>query len=113
MRKLCFALDLKDDPQLIAEYERLHLRENERPEITKSIAGAGILNMEIFRTGNRLFMIMETTDDFDAAKKQEMDAGNPAVVEWEDHVSQFQQPLPWAQPGQKWILMNKIYELPK
>lgn len=113
MKKYCLALDLKDEPELIKEYERLHLPENERPAITKSIKDAGITNMEIYRTGNRLFMIMETTDDFDGALKQKMDSDNPLVVEWENHVWQFQQPLPWAAEGEKWIEMKQIYQLPK
>lgn len=112
MKKYCLALDLADDPAIIAEYEKHHLPENERPAITKSIRDAGITNMEIYRTGNRLFMIMETVDDFDFTRKAAMDAGNPAVGEWEDFVWKFQRALPWAKPGEKWVLMKKIYELP-
>lgn len=112
MKKYCLALDLADDPELIAEYEKHHKPENERPAITKSIKEAGITNMEIYRTGNRLFMIMETTDDFDFSKKEKMDAGNPAVTEWENFVWSFQRPLAWAKPNEKWVLMKKIYELP-
>jgi L-rhamnose mutarotase len=67
MKKYCLALDLKDDPELIAEYEAHHKKA--RPEIKESITSAGITNMEIYRTGNRMFMIMETTDDFDFAAK--------------------------------------------
>jgi L-rhamnose mutarotase len=112
MKRYCLALDLADDPQLISEYEKHHLPENERPVITKSIKDAGITSMEIYRTGNRLFMIMETEDDFDFEKKGKMDAGNPAVVEWENFVWRFQRPLPWANADEKWVLMKKIYELP-
>ena len=113
MKKYYLALDLKDDPELIEEYERLHLPVNERPAITKSIKDAGIINMEIFRTGNRLFMIMETTDEFDADRKARMDRENPQVMEWENHVWQFQQALPWAGEGEKWVEMKQIYSLPK
>jgi len=111
MRKYCLALDLKDDPELIAEYENYHKFENNRPAITKSIKDAGITNLEIYRVGNRLFMIMETTDDFDFAKKGEMDANNPEVQEWETLMWKFQQPLPQAKEGEKWLLMDKIYQL--
>ena len=111
MKRYCLALDLIDDPQLIAEYEHLHKRENARPEIIKSIRDAGISRMDIYRTGNRLFMIMETTDDFSFEKKSAMDAANPRVEEWEQFVWKFQQPLPWAKQGEKWILMNQIFEL--
>lgn len=112
MKKYCLALDLTDDPGLINEYEKHHKPENERPAITKSIKDAGITNMELYRTGNRLFMLIETVDDFDFEKKAKMDAENPAVTEWENFVWKFQQPLPWAKENEKWVLMKKIYELP-
>lgn len=109
--RYCFALDLINDPQLIAEYEHWHKAENCWPEIKKSITGAGITNMEIYRTGNRLFMIMETDATFNPAKKQAADAGNPKVLEWEQLMWKFQQPLPWAKEGEKWILMDQIFQL--
>lgn len=111
MKRFCLALDLFDDPDLIAEYEHLHKPENARPEIKKSIFDSGITNMEIFRTGNRLFMIMETTDDFSFEKKSAMDTANEKVQAWENFVWKFQKPLPWAKPGEKWIVMDKIFQL--
>ena len=111
MKRFCLALDLIDDPTLIAEYEHLHKTENIRPEIRKSIIDSDITNMEIYRIGNRLFMIMETSDEFSFEKKSIMDASNPKVQEWEELTWTFQQPLPWAKPGEKWVLMEKIFEL--
>ncbi|MGE5518805.1 MAG: L-rhamnose mutarotase [Candidatus Dadabacteria bacterium] len=111
MKRYCLALDLVDDPHLIAEYENYHKSENAWPEIKKSITDSGIINMEIYRTGNRLFMIMETADDFTFKHKAEMDNSNPNVLEWEKLMWKFQKPLPWAQEGEKWILMNKIFQL--
>lgn len=103
------ALDLKDDPQLIAEYERHH--QAVWPEILESIRTAGILDMQIFRTGNRLFMVMEVTNEFDGVAKAAADAANPRVVEWETLMDQFQQRLPWAAPGQKWVPLTRIFQL--
>lgn len=109
MKKYCLALDLKDDAELIAEYERLH--KEVKPEIIASIVNAGITVMDIYRTGNRLFMIMETNDDFNFETKNAMDAANPLVQEWENHVWKYQQAMPNAKPGEKWILMNQIFKL--
>ena len=113
MKKYYLAVDLVDDPALIAEYERLHKPENVRPEIRQSILDAGITNMEIFRTGNRMFMIMETDDSFSFERKTRMDQENPKVQEWEQFVWKFQQALPWAKEGEKWVLMDKIFQIEK
>ena len=100
-----------DDPALIAEYEHWHKSENSWPEIRKSILDAGITQMEIYRIGNRLFMIMETDDSYDAERKNNMDNLNPKVQEWESLMWKFQQPLPWAKEGEKWIKMDNIFKL--
>ncbi|RCR69359.1 L-rhamnose mutarotase [Larkinella punicea] len=107
--RYCFALDLIDDPALIAEYEKYH--EKLRPEIEESIRSAGITEMEIYRIGNRLFMIMETDDSFSFEKKAAMDAANPKVQEWEALMWTYQQALPMAKPGEKWMLLDNIFTL--
>jgi L-rhamnose mutarotase len=111
MKRYTLALDLKDDPALITEYEHWHRAGNGWPEIKKSIEDAGIANMEIYRTGNRLFMIMETEEHFSFEQKNKMDASNARVQEWEQLMWKFQQPLPWAKEGEKWVIMDKIFEL--
>jgi L-rhamnose mutarotase len=111
MKRYCLAVDLIDDPELIAEYENRHKNENAWPAITKSITDSGITNMEIYRTGNRLFMIMETDDSFSFERKAAMDDANAAVQEWEQLMWKFQQPLPWAKKGEKWMVMDKIFQL--
>ncbi|GAB3955633.1 L-rhamnose mutarotase [Spirosoma harenae] len=107
--RYCLALDLKDDPTLIAEYERYH--ERLRPEIEASIRESGITEMEIYRIGNRLFMIMETDHTFSFEAKSAADAANPKVQEWEALMWQYQQSLPMAKPGEKWVLMNQIFKM--
>src|SRR4028118_1468876 len=113
MKRYCLSVDLVDNPESINEYEHWHKPENRRPEIMKSISDAGITNMQIYRTGNRLFMIVETDETFSFERKASMDASNDKVQEWEQFVWKFQQPLPWAKPGEKWVLMDKIFELNK
>ncbi len=105
--RFCYALDLKPDPRLIAEYERYH--EAVWPDIQESIRAAGIVSLEIYRTGNRLFMILEAGPDFSPEQKAALDAGNPRVQEWEALMWNYQQALPWAKTGQKWVEMKRIY----
>jgi len=109
--RYCLALDLKDDQNLIDEYEQYH--QNVWPEIIASIKNAGVTDLEIYRVANRLFMIMETDESFSFERKNAMDNSNPKVQEWEELMWKYQQALPVAKPGEKWILMNKIFDLNK
>lgn len=109
MNRYCLALDLVDDPVLIAEYEEMHRKV--WPEILESITSSGIEQMEIYRTGNRLFMIMEVNEGFSFEKKGAMDAGNEKVQQWEQRMWKYQQAIPGSRPGEKWIMMDKIFEL--
>jgi len=109
MIRHCFALDLIDDPELIAEYEQMHTKV--WPEIIASIQHSGILNMEIYRVQNRLFMIMEVDEDFNMEVKANADRGNEIVMRWESLMWKYQQALPLSAPGEKWLLMKKIFDL--
>lgn len=108
-QRYCFTLDLKDDPALIAEYKRYH--QEIWPEITQSIKEAGIEDMEIYLLGTRLFMIMEVNERFSFEAKARADAANPKVQEWEQLMWRFQQALPQAASGEKWLQMEKIFQL--
>ena len=110
-KRYCFALDLVDDEKVIAAYEEQHTKV--WPEIIRSIRDASISRMDIYRTGNRLFMIMDVTDAFSFERKQQMDEDNETVRRWEALMSTFQQSLPWAKPGEKWVLMKEIFQLPE
>lgn len=109
MKKFTLALDLVNDPILIQEYIKYH--KNIWPEIALSIKEAGILNMEIYNIGDRLLMIMETTDAFSFENKAAADLANPKVQEWENLMWKYQKALPWAKNGEKWLLMEKIFSL--
>ena len=110
-KRYCFSCDLKDDPKLIAQYKDYHAPGNAWPEITKSIKDAGIVDMQIYLTGNRMFMIMEVDETFDPKVKAQMDAENPKVQEWEQLMWNFQQNLPWAAEDEKWIALEQIFKL--
>ncbi|MBS7231312.1 L-rhamnose mutarotase [Flavobacterium psychroterrae] len=109
MQRHCLTLDLKNDPDLIDQYINLH--QNVWPEIKNSIQDSGISNLEIYNLGDRLFMIIEANADFSFEKKAKLDAQNPKVQEWETLMWEFQKALPESKPGEKWIVMNKIFEL--
>jgi len=108
-KRYCLGLDLKDSPQLIEEYKRHH--QKVWPEITQSIRDSGIEDMEIYLLGTRLFMIMEVNDRFSFEAKARADQNNPKVQQWENLMWKFQQPLPQARPGEKWILMERVFKL--
>jgi L-rhamnose mutarotase len=110
-RRYCLTLDLKDDPKLIAEYKRYH--EKVWPEITESIKDSGIEDMEIYLLGTRMFMVMEVNEKFSFEAKAKADHDNPKVLEWEEFMWKFQEPLPGARPGEKWLLMDRIFKLEK
>jgi L-rhamnose mutarotase len=107
--RYCLALDLKEDPQLIAAYDEYH--RSVWPEIIESIKASGIQQLEIYRVSNRLFMILEADADFSFETKAAMDAKNEIVQQWEQTMWEYQQALPIAKPGEKWILMEKIFSL--
>ena len=108
-RRFCLTLDLKNDPELIAEYRRYH--EKIWPEITQTIKDSGIVDMEIYLLGTRMFMIMEVNESFSFEKKAKADELNPKVQEWEQLMWKFQQPLADARPGEKWLRMERIFKL--
>jgi L-rhamnose mutarotase len=105
----CLALDLRPDPELIAEYEQWH--QDVWPEIRQSILDSGIERMEIYRLEDRMFMIMEVSPEFSFARKAEVDAANPAVQRWEELMWKYQAAIPGGNPGEKWRLMDRIFLL--
>ena len=64
VKRYCQTLDLRDSPELIAEYRKRHSQAEAWPEILAGIREVGILEMEIYILGTRLFMIVETPLDF-------------------------------------------------
>lgn len=108
-KRHCLTLDLKNDPDLIAEYKKHH--EKIWPEVHISIKASGIEEMEIYLYGNRLFMIMETDENFSFERKLALDAKYPKVAEWETLMWNYQQQFPGSEPGEKWKIMERIFSL--
>ena len=106
----CLMLDLKDSPDLIAEYEAMH-REI-WPEVANYLRTQGVTRMEIFRLGTRLCMLMETDDAiFSAQRFADAEANDPVLMEWQSLMSKFQAPTPWTPPGEKWVDAALIFDL--
>jgi L-rhamnose mutarotase len=108
-RRYCLTLDLKDDPNLIAEYKKYH--EKIWPEITASLKQSGIEDAEIHLLGTRMCMILEVNETFSFESKAHADQENPKVREWEELMWKFQKPMPQAKAGEKWLLMERIFKL--
>ena len=111
-KRFCMTLDLKDDPALIEEYRHWHTSEHIWPEIPRDIRKAGILDMEIYLLGTRLFMIMEVPASFDFDRQMALLAGLPRQAEWEAFVSRFQKSTADAKSSEKWKMMERIFKLP-
>ncbi|MEH6704407.1 MAG: L-rhamnose mutarotase [Galbibacter orientalis] len=109
MKKYAFALDLKDDSEKIEEYIQHH--QNVWPEVLQSIKESGVKNMEIFHVGNRLFMLVSVSNNFSIEKDTIGNPENPIEQKWEELMWNYQQKLPFAKSGEKWVLMDKIFEL--
>jgi L-rhamnose mutarotase len=110
-KRYCKTLTLQDDPQLIDEYKKVHAPGSTWPEITQGMIEVGILDMEIYIMGTRLFMIMDTKAEFDHDRAMTELAAKPRQSEWEAFVSRFQKTSSEATADEKWQLMERIYKL--
>ena len=111
VKTYCLSLDLQNDPDLIAEYKKFHEPGTIWPEVVENIKSREIISEQIFLLGSRMVMVLETTDDFSFEEKAAADQANPKMQEWEVLMWKYQKPVPEAQPGEKWALMEKIFEV--
>ncbi len=104
-------MELRDNPDLIAEYKHRHSEGMVWQEILDGIREVGILEMEIYIIGTRLVMIVETPEDFewDAAMKRL--AKLPRQQEWEAYMAMFQQCDADATSDEKWQTMERMFHL--
>ena len=111
VKRYCQTLDLKDNPELIAEYRRRHSKGEAWSEILWGIREVGILEMEIYILGTRLFMIVETPVDFDWDSAMARLSTLPRQQEWEDYMSDFQKATPGCSSNEKWRMMERMFYL--
>ncbi|MDX9747816.1 MAG: L-rhamnose mutarotase [Paludibacter sp.] len=111
VKRYCQTLDLKDSKKLIEEYKFWHTPENRWPEIPEGIKAVGILEMELYLLGNRLFMIVETPLDFEWDVAFEKLATMPGQAEWETFMTKFQVAEAGQSSAGKWQLMERIFNL--
>jgi L-rhamnose mutarotase len=112
-RRYCKTIELKNDPELITAYKNVHAPGSAWPEIIQGIREVGIIDMEIYLAGTRLFMIMDTVPDFDHEKAMAELAQKPRQREWEAHVSRFQHTSEDATADEKWQVIERIFKLPE
>ncbi len=110
-KRFCKTLSLEDDPQLIEDYKKAHAAGAVWPEITQGMIDVGILDMEIYLAGPRLFMIMDTVPDFDHEAAMTELATKPRQSDWEAYVSRFQRTSAEASADEKWQVIERIYKL--
>ena len=110
-KRYCKTLTLKNDPELIEAYKKVHAPGAAWPEITRGMKEVGIIDMEIYIHNNQLFMIMDTVHDFDHDRAMNVLAQKPRQKEWEAFVSRFQQTSSEASADEKWQLIERIYKL--
>jgi len=110
-KRYCKTMELLNDFALIEAYKKAHAKGAAWPEITQGMKEVGIIDMEIYLLGTRLFMIMDTVADFDYDKAMSELALKPRQSEWEAYMSQFQDSSAEATADQKWQLMDRIYKM--
>jgi L-rhamnose mutarotase len=110
-KRYCKTLELRNDSALIAAYRKAHSKGQAWPEITRGMREVGILDMEIYIAGTRLFMIMDTVPDFDHDKAFAELTKKPRQTEWEAYMAQFQDTSADAPADKKWQLIERIYKL--
>ena len=111
VKRYCQTMDLKDSPELIKEYRKRHSESESWKEILEGIREVGILEMEIYILGTRLFMIVETSLEFDWDTAMARLATLPRQQEWEEYMAIFQDCDPSATSDEKWKMMDRMFHL--
>jgi len=109
-RRFCATLDLMDNPELIRQYRQYHSTEFHWPEIKKGIKTVGILDMQIYLIGNRMFMVVQAKPDFQWDAQMQVLSNLDRQKEWGELMLNFQQALPGMKEV-KWEVMENVFDL--
>lgn len=102
--------DLVNDSAAISQYEYFHSKQGVWPELKKANEASGISEIQIFRFGNRLVMMVTYPKNADLAKMDSLYvSADPKVKEWGLLMSAFQKSLPGVDSSQKWVKMKSIH----
>lgn len=110
-KRYCQTMDLRNDPQMIEEYVRRHKNGIIWKEVPEGIKSVGILEMEIYIYETKLFMIVETAEDFDWDSAMEKLSTLPRQQEWEDYITLLQIGTTGIKATDKWKRMERIFHL--
>jgi L-rhamnose mutarotase len=111
MARHVLTLDLRDDPEAVAEYRRQHAEA--WPEVVSSLRAAGVREMDIYLLGRRLVMILDLPDELDVATvfARHLASAGPRVAEWERLMKSLQQRAPDAPDREWWAPMEPVFRL--
>ena len=109
MKRYAQTVMLRDDAEIIKKYEEYHA--NAWPETIAGLKKCGIERMFIYRYNRRLFMFMETVDSFEPERDWPKYMEDPKAKEWDELMASFQETVPGAPEGSKWVDMKEVFKM--
>lgn len=109
MKTYGLTLCLRDDPQAIAEYKWQH--QAVWPGVTARLRECGVHEMRIYLRGTRMFMYIETDDDFEPARDFARINDDPESREWNALMAKLQERAPEASPDEWWAPLELVFDL--
>jgi L-rhamnose mutarotase len=89
-RRIVRLMDLNNLPDVLEAYEISHLRGNTPAAVLGAQRRHGIEEMEIYRAGDRLVMIMEVTEAYDPAALDAESGRSPEIAAWHRRMAELQ-----------------------
>lgn len=108
MRRFGLTGALRNDGEAISTYERYHSAV--WPEVLEDGRRAGVLRTAIFRDGRVLFMVIDTTDDFDL-NEFSAHLTSSRTLEWQEIMDGLLLDQLDSSVGQKWRAMPIVCDV--